>query len=90
MANPKEEPVELLPDEEPTEHQAVQPDEELEDEGPIPAVPPGYESRPRHYNRRNWPWPPLSQPRRSPRGHPPPKPYIRRPRYKIIKEEGTD
>ena len=28
--------------------------------------------------RRSWPWPPLSKPRRSPRGHPEPKPYIRR------------
>ncbi|XP_078167222.1 uncharacterized protein LOC144561985 [Carex rostrata] len=27
---------------------------------------------------KSWPWPPLSKPRRSPRGHPDPKPYIRR------------
>ncbi|XP_078154143.1 uncharacterized protein LOC144549298 [Carex rostrata] len=30
------------------------------------------------YFPKSWPWPPLSKPRRSPRGHPDPKPYIRR------------
>ena len=30
------------------------------------------------YFPASWPWPPLSKPRRSPRGHPEPKPYIRR------------
>jgi len=40
-------------------------------------VPPGYEMPPPNY-RRTWPWPPTRVPRRSPRGHPPPKPYIRR------------
>lgn len=44
--------------------------EPVESEDPIPTPP-----KP----KRNWPWPPLSQPRRSPRGHPPAKEYKHRP-----------
>lgn len=56
---------------------------EEEEEEERPAIPPGYEFR----YRRTWPWPPLARPRRSPRGHPSPRPYIRRPRRRVIKEE---
>lgn len=84
MANVKEEQVEVAEEGEPIP--AIPPTYGFP---PIPAlppnaaIPPGYENR----LRRSWPWPPLSRPRRSPRGHPPPRPYIRRPRRRVIKEE---
>jgi hypothetical protein len=55
-----------------------------EDFKPVPWIPPGYERPPPGYPR-SWPWPPWpTRPRRSPRGHPPPKPYIRRTKKKSV------
>jgi len=52
-------------------------------------VPPGYERPPPNY-KRSWPWPPPNyrRPRRSPRGHPPPKPYIRRDNRWVLPKRG--